>query len=75
MGECRRGKGQQKTEGHLAQKSYELVADGGRRVCTRRIAGMKMLIKVTIFLVMPMVMYKFQLIPDICLYVLIGKSD
>lgn len=45
MGECRRRKGQQKTEGHLAQKSYELVADGGRRVCTRRIAGMKMLIK------------------------------
>uniref|UniRef100_A0A8V0XI76 iodotyrosine deiodinase n=1 Tax=Gallus gallus TaxID=9031 RepID=A0A8V0XI76_CHICK len=47
MGECRRGKGQQKTEGHLAQKSCELVADGGRRVCTRRIAGMKMLIKKT----------------------------
>lgn len=62
MGECRRGKRQQKTEGHLVQKSCELVADGGRRVCTRRITRMKMLIKLMIFLVMPMVRYKFQLI-------------
>lgn len=75
--ECRRGKRQQKSEGHLAQKHCVLVTGRGREVCARYITEMKTLIKLMIFLVMPIPddMYKFQLVPDICLFVSIGKSD
>jgi len=51
--ECRRGKRQQKSEGHLAQRHYVLVTGGGRRDA-RCMTDMKMFIKPMIFLVMPM---------------------
>lgn len=51
--ECRRDSRHQKNEGHLAQQQCVLLTDRGRRVCARCIAEMKKLIKLMIFLVMP----------------------